>query len=97
MTTGGWIIVAAAISMVAAALAASLAAWMQPPARGRLLLVAGLLSYPVIVGLWLWQAYRLFAKDNMALAVLFALSALWVAYYGLKAARERRLTFWFAA
>ena len=97
MTTGGWIIVAATISMFAAALVASWAARMQSPVRGRLLLAAGLLSYPVVGGLWLWQAYRLFAKDEMALASLFALSAVWVAYYGLKAARERRLTFWFEA
>lgn len=96
MTIGGWIILAATASMAAAVLLASYGAWMQSPARRWLLLAAGLLSYPVVGGLWLWQTYRYFTTGDRLISGIFAFSALAAIYYGLKAARERRLTFWHA-
>lgn len=96
MTTG-WIMTTAAPSMFAAVLLAAVGVRTDSPARRWLFLAAGLLSYPVVGGLWLWQTYRFFLAGDRLIAGIFAFSALAALYYGVKAARERRLTFWPAA
>ncbi len=94
MTAGGWIILAAITSMAAAIVLGAYGARMRSPARRWFLLAAGLLSYPVVGGLWLWHTYR---TGDRLISGIFAFSALAAIYYGLKAARERRLTFWHGA
>lgn len=96
MTTG-WILAAAALSMFTAVLLAAVGARTHSPARRWLFLAAGLLSYPVVGGLWLWQTYRFFLAGDRMIAGIFAFGALAALYYGVKAARDRRLTFWPAA
>ncbi len=87
----------AVASITAAVVLGAYGARMRSPARRWFLLTAGLLSYPVVGGLWLWQTYRYFTTGERLISGIFALSALAVIYYGLKAARERRLTFWHSA
>jgi hypothetical protein len=92
-----WILAVAAFSMAIAVLLAVVGSRTQSPAQCWLLLGGWLFSYPVVGGLWIWQAYRFFLSGERLISGIFAFSAIAAIYYGLKAARERRLTFWHSA